>query len=858
MRRLLKFRWDRGVPLSVYIIAIVAGPIILMLTLNMWNIYQESQSLGQKNASNIFNILAINAQREIGNELYPILAIARTAARFPPNHKDFIDNKELWDTFIRNAIQTLESMPNSLAFNYGYEDGCFLSVTALRDEYLRSSYDAPTNAKYALWTVLHDDVGTYAESRIFLDIKGKILLNRQVPHTYDPRTKEWYKAVNQGKSITITKPYIFTMSKLLGFAVAFPFENGQGVYSINIMLRGLDLFLDVLPLSDKGSLFLIDLDQYILAERTQYGTSNEQPESPSLMKLNAHPASPVRASAALVDKCSIEPEPILFRDEGEDYFFFCTLIPSDMQRFAMIMIAPISDFTSLMGAFFYNTLKFALITMIIAIPLAIFVALRLGTSLAQLMRETMKIGQYSKDGATHTLPRIREIRRLAHSIAIMKKSIRKRTESLKSIQNTLETTVLKRTEELTAALKVSEEATQAKTAFLSTVSHEIRTPINGIIGFIYLLDRSNLTEIQKSQLSKIDLSASALLNIINDVLDISKIESGKMELENVPFEIDVLLGTVYSIVEYSAFEKGIDIKVCVDPLVPKNLFGDVKRLTQVLLNLMSNAVKFTNYGSVDVNIVLETPLTEYSKHIMLSFSVTDTGIGLTSEECVRLFKPFMQADSSVSRRYGGTGLGLSIAKQLVELMGGNISVVSEYGKGSTFRFTACLEIPDTTLCVESSCISIDNQETLQQLRALANKRVLLVEDNEINQEIAKAMLEEYNLHVDIAEHGGIALDMAELQQYDAIFMDLQMPIMDGLEATRRLRTMGANAYKNDKTHALSWLVDVPIIAMTANALSEDRLQCFEAGMNAHISKPIDNTVLKKCLLNTVALVGKSL
>lgn len=416
----------------------------------------------------------------------------------------------------------------------------------------------------------------------------------------------------------------------------------------------------------------------------------------------------------------------------------------------------------------------------------------------------------------------------------------------------LEALVAFRTAELEESRNQAESASQAKTTFLSTVSHEIRTPMNAIVGFAHIFDRSNLSRSQKDHLEKIRLSAETLLGVINDVLDISKIEAGKLELERVPFSLHNTLDTVRSIVEFAADSKGLKLDLRVADAVPARLMGDPKRISQILLNLMNNAVKFTSYGSVSLDVAME----EEGKNeagglsVTLAFSVMDTGIGLSEEQMSRLFQPFTQADSSVTRKYGGTGLGLAISKQLVEIMGGNIGVASTLGKGSTFHFTLCLDEPTTAEAAVTQESGMPTAPEMQEkLKDVHGMRVLVVEDNEINQEIAKALLEEHGLVVDLAENGLQSIEKAGIEKYACIFMDMQMPVMGGLQAAAALRQMGQAAETtNNSNEILCWMAHVPIVAMTANAMSEDKQRCLEAGMNDHIGKPIDPPSLQRCLL----------
>ena len=389
-------------------------------------------------------------------------------------------------------------------------------------------------------------------------------------------------------------------------------------------------------------------------------------------------------------------------------------------------------------------------------------------------------------------------------------------------------------------------ASKAKSAFLSTMSHEIRTPLNAIVGFLHLLGQTQLEAKQAEYLQKCRLSADALLRIINDVLDFSKIEAGKLELEKVPFALSSVLDAVISIVSEQARRKGLPLATRVAPDAPGWLIGDPARLTQILLNLINNAIKFTEEGRVLVEITLNPTHKADASSLSLRFSVTDTGIGLSPEQCERLFRPFTQADSSTTRRFGGTGLGLAICRQLVELMGGEIQVRSAPGEGAVFSFSILLGLPRDDQASSSGVAPATrsvSEENAPQPDAPTwhGARVLLVEDNLINQEILKTVLEGFGIDANVAENGVEALDATALQSYELIFMDMQMPIMDGVTATRELRALG-------NTPETAWLADVPIVALTANVMHEDRQRCLDAGMVDFLGKPIDFEALKSCLL----------
>ena len=404
----------------------------------------------------------------------------------------------------------------------------------------------------------------------------------------------------------------------------------------------------------------------------------------------------------------------------------------------------------------------------------------------------------------------------------------KRTaQELERHRDHLEALVDARTHELTAAKHAAETANQAKSRFLSNMSHELRTPLNGIMGMTTLALRHATDPRLREEVAKIEQSSKHLLAVINDILDISKIEADRLVLEATPFTLGEVIRNIITLVGPKVNEKGLRFRIKLPPnLSTRPLLGDSLRLNQILLNLTSNAVKFTDQGEVTLRaeIISESP-----DRLHLRFEIQDTGIGIRPDDQARLFSPFQQADDSLTRKYGGTGLGLAITKRLVNLMSGDIGIDSQPGQGSTFWFTAHIQTGPDTYQTETP------SPPAQPPARLAGQHILLAEDEPVNREVSRTLLEEAGLKVDMAEDGVAAIALAQKHRYALILMDMQMPNLNGLEATRAIRLIPDHA-------------NTPILAMTANAFAEDKARCLEAGMNDHIPKPVDPEVL----FNTLA------
>ena len=381
-------------------------------------------------------------------------------------------------------------------------------------------------------------------------------------------------------------------------------------------------------------------------------------------------------------------------------------------------------------------------------------------------------------------------------------------------------------EELTNAKLIAEETAKIKEQFLANMSHEIRTPMNGIIGLTDILLNTKLGAEQLKYMQAIKTSSDNLLIIINDILDFSKIEAGKMNFESIQFRIEEITNNTIELFQSNADEKSISLILEKDSNIPESVTGDPTRLTQILNNLISNAIKFTEKGEVRLSIRL---VSLDNKNATLCFEIKDTGIGIADKNIPTIFDSFTQASSDTTRKFGGTGLGLTIVKKLINLQNGEIIVKSKLGAGTSFTFS----LPFTLSSEETVSINKDSSE----YNSISNLRILVVEDNRVNQMIVKKVLSDWNTHTEFADNGLIALEMLKSSDFDIILMDIQMPEMDGYTAVQKIRT----EFSEPKS-------SIPIIAMTAHAISSEKQKCLDAGMNGYISKPFEPADLKKKIL----------
>jgi signal transduction histidine kinase/DNA-binding response OmpR family regulator len=843
---------------SLLVFALLPAGLVggLMYTSTLQNV--------DKLSNKIISDVAYRVQLDTENHLLQAHSLLNGLLRPKPTPEQTHNVQQMMaapDAFETLAFSLTRMLPDVSFLYFGSAQGAFYGVQQIAG-------DAGQRAK------VHTKPAD-ATSRRYFSALQPLDRSQEMPHerqNFDPRLRPWYLAAMAHKARAFTTVYPSASTGQLLITLAQPVVNSDGVavgvVGADLFLRALTQRLQAQKISEHGIAMLMDEQGYLVATSTSEDLFKADAGQLKRLKPSDSTNPTMRqAYAAFLDmQKQNNAAPLTGLTALEHY-----LTPSNAEKliaavrpfgeaqglkWTMIVAAPDSDFAGETRRSIQQSVYVTLMVLALGAAAATWFAYSLSRRFARLTQAAADLGR-GEIPQVQRNAKIAEVRTLStamHDSAIEIQSKRNEIEqqalALRDANEHLEERVEQRTQELETSREDALAAARAKASFLATMSHEIRTPLNGVVGMTTLLADTPLNPEQRDYVHTMRISSDQLLGVINDVLDFSKIESGKLDLEDEPLNLHTTVADACNMAAVRAREKNLKLIIDIGNVVPTWVRGDVTRLRQVLLNFINNAIKFTERGQIVVTVnVLQN--FAGTRPALLEFRVKDTGIGIRLDRQSALFESFTQVDASTARLYGGTGLGLAICKRLAEMMGGDVGVVSAPGEGSTFWFTAQLAYADA---VESTSVGqgrISDERARTLVGALANRRILVADDNAVNLKVALAMLAKLGYEAVTAHNGREAADLVaqSLQKngkpFAAVLMDANMPVMDGFTASKLiLSTHGPAA--------------PPIVAVTASVMEDDRQRCLEAGMQGFLPKPLQMGELSDVLARyAVAATGSS-